>query len=236
MSSGGTSTRQLRRRGARASAGLRRAYDAHGEAVASYAYHVTGDRGEAERLAIGVFQAAHRQLADGRRLGPVRVWLLREVRRRAPILPRDRRGGVRLLPEVGGRELTALRAQLWRLPLDQQDALVLRHWCGLRPRAIARVVGAPAGDVRLALGAAETAVGGVPPRRRGRRRLAGTVAGTAALVGAQVRGGTTSALASTVPGFAGSAAAGGSSAAVTGLAVKLVVGTALAVTAAGAGA
>jgi len=90
---------------ARSAAWLSRAYARHGEAVFAYAFHLTGERGEAERLTVAAFVDAHRVLVAGGSLRRPRVWLLRRAAERAPILPHDRRGGtVRHLPPVGGRD------------------------------------------------------------------------------------------------------------------------------------
>jgi DNA-directed RNA polymerase specialized sigma24 family protein len=193
-------------REARATAWLERAHARHGLAVSSYAYHLTGDREEAERLTASVFEGAHRRRLDGRAVRRPRVWLLHRLHETAPILPRDRRGElVRRLPEHGARELTSLRGQIWRLPLDQQGAFVLSRWCGLRPRDVARVLGLPARQVRIALHEAEAAVGeGYAPTRR-RRGAAVAVGASMALTAAQVRAGGSKALAATVPGFSGGA-------------------------------
>jgi hypothetical protein len=52
---------------------------------------------------------AHDVVADGGSVRQVRVWLLRRVHDRAPILPHDRRGGpLRHLPPPGGRGLTSV--------------------------------------------------------------------------------------------------------------------------------
>ena len=191
---------------ARATAWLEGAYARHGLAVSSYAYHLTGDREEAERLTASVFEEAHRRRLDGRAVRRPRVWLLRRLHVTAPILPRDRRGGlVRRLPERSARELTSLRGQIWKLPLDQQGAFVLSRWCGLRPRGIARVLGIPARQVRIALREAEAAVGEeFAPGRRG-RGAAAAVGASMALTAAQVRAGGSKALAAAVPGFSGGA-------------------------------
>ena len=85
---------------------LSRAYERHGEAVFAYAFHVTGARDEAERLSVAAFMDAHDVVADGGSVRHARVWLLRRVYDRAPILPHDRRGGpLRHLPPAGGHEV-----------------------------------------------------------------------------------------------------------------------------------
>ena len=89
---------------AKTAAWLSRAYERHGEAVFAYAFHLTGERDEAERLSIAVFMDAHDIIRAGGSIRRVRVWLLQRVHERAPILPHDRRGGtVRHLPPAGAQ-------------------------------------------------------------------------------------------------------------------------------------
>jgi DNA-directed RNA polymerase specialized sigma24 family protein len=231
--------RLVRGSAARATAWLECAYARHGLAVSSYAYHLTGDREEAERLTASVFEEAHRRRLGGRAVRRPRVWLLRRLHTTAPILPRDRRGGlVRQLPEHDARELTALRGQIWRLPLDQQGAFVLSHWCGLRPWDVARVLGLPARQVRVALRQAEAAMGEEFAPAARRRGAAVAVGASMAVTAAQVRAGGSKALAATVPGFGGGAstAAGAGSIPLVAAAGKVAVAAVVAATATVAGA
>jgi hypothetical protein len=142
--------------------------------VFAYSFHLTGARDEAERLSVAAFMDAHDMVAAGGSIRAVRVWLLMRVHGRAPILPRDRRGGAaRHLALADGRGIASTPAGLD--PLGE-DALVLTQWCGLRPAEVAIVLGMTAAAERRA---------GVP------KALAATVpgfgagsAGTAAGIGA----------------------------------------------------
>jgi DNA-directed RNA polymerase specialized sigma24 family protein len=222
---------------ARTAAWLSRAYERHGRAVFAYAFHLAGERGEAERLSVAVFVEAHRVLAAGGSIGRPRVWLLTRVRDRAPILPHDRRGGtLRHLPPAGVREITAVRAELARLEPPGEDALVLRQWCGLRPAEIAAVLGVPTRVVRRAL--AEWARAARPRGGRTTRRVASAVAAAGiGVAAADLRAGVPKALASTVPGFtAGSTTAAAGLGAVPLAAGALKAGVAVAAAAAAIGA
>ena len=223
--------------GRRATAWVDRAFARHGQAVACFAYHLTGDHDEAERLTVAAFQEAHRMRANGQRVHRPRVWLLRYLNRVAPILPRDRRGEpVRVLPDRSSLELTTLRGQLWRLPLAEQSALVLSRWCGLPVRETAAVLGMHRRDVRQALRSAEGKVQAPPRSRRARRAAAGAAVGASmAVAAAQVRSGGAQALASSIPGSTG-AAGMGSLPVAAALSGKLAVAAVVTATAVGMGA
>jgi DNA-directed RNA polymerase specialized sigma24 family protein len=191
---------------AKTAAWLGRAYERHGEVVYAYAFHLTGARDEAERLSVAAFMDAHGAVAGGASIRGARVWLLRRVHERAPILPHDRRGGtVRHLPPAGASAMTAVRAELARLEPPAEEALVLRQWCGLRPAEIAAVLGVPAARVRRALREDDAAAA----RGRSARHMAAVVAGAGVgIAAAEMRAGVPQALASTVPGFAAGSAGG----------------------------
>jgi RNA polymerase sigma-70 factor (ECF subfamily) len=125
--------------------------------VCRYAQGVLGEAREAEELTLRVF--AELPLAIGNhseRDAPFQTWLLRLARRIVVDHIRERRAiegrsglGFGVLAENGsGRGVDALREALAKLPFDEHEVLVLRHFGGLSPTDIARLTGRSERGVR----------------------------------------------------------------------------------------
>ena len=125
-------------------------YAAEAAAVFRFAYHVCGNRADAEDLLQTAFLELHRFLLRGDEPANPRAWLVVVVKRRAFNLRRDRRdapsdqletlaGAIAEAPDASD-QLAKVRATLWSLPEAQHQAFVLRHWSGLSYDEIASVL------------------------------------------------------------------------------------------------
>jgi RNA polymerase sigma-70 factor (ECF subfamily) len=143
-------------------------FAAESPAVFRFAYHVSGNREDAEDLVQTAFLELHRQLARGDEPANPRAWLVVVVKRRAFNLRRDRReapsdrmetlaGSAGDAPDAVA-QLATVRATLWSLPEAQHQAFVLRHWSGLSYEEIAGVLNTTPAAVESLLVRARAAV------------------------------------------------------------------------------
>jgi RNA polymerase sigma-70 factor, ECF subfamily len=110
-------------------------FDAHADRVYAYAYHVLGNREDAEEVAGEAFLRAFRRAADYRGDCPFRGWLftiarnLCRDRQRQPRLltvPSDEAREVAAAPESGREAIRAdVRCAMRELPNEYQDVLIL---------------------------------------------------------------------------------------------------------------
>ena len=139
-------------------------FDALAPRLLSVALHLTGHEAEAEDLVQQTFLLAIER-ADvfdaSRRLEPWLAGVLshlarnsRRAARRRSFVALPERADTMPDPAIATerRELVAqLRTRIDALPLEQRQALLLQLQHGLRPAAIAEVLGVPAGTVRMRL-------------------------------------------------------------------------------------
>ena len=134
-----------------------------------FAYHLAGNREDAEDLVQTAFLQLHRTLERGAEPANPRAWLVVVVKRRAFNLWRDRRDtpsdqietlATALVdaPNDAPDELEKVRATLWSLPESQHQAFVLRHWSGLSHAEIASVLNTTPAAVESLLVRARAAV------------------------------------------------------------------------------
>lgn len=133
-----------------------------------FAYHMCGNREDAEDLVQTAFLELHRQLAHDAEPTNPGAWLAVVVKRRAFNLRRDRReapsdqmeslaGAATDAPDAA-EQLEKVRATLWSLPEAQHQAFVLRHWSGLSYEEIASVLDTTPAAVESLLVRARAAV------------------------------------------------------------------------------
>ncbi len=140
-----------------------RLYDRHVGRIYNYVYHHVGNRADAEDLTAVVFQKAFEAIGRYRWQGvPFSDWLYRiafnvvagHFRRRRAEVPLPE---AELVPAEGpspeeaaeaGEERVLITALLRRLPLSQQEALVLRYAQDLGISEIARVMGRSEGAIK----------------------------------------------------------------------------------------
>ena len=144
-------------------------YAEHGGAAYAFAYHLAGNREDAEDLVQIAFLAAYRALMRREQLVNPRAWLLTTVKRRALNLRRDRHelaASDQIETLAGADEagwdsdvrVAQVRASLWALPEQQHQAFVLRHWSGLSHAEIASVMDTSVAAVESLLVRARAAV------------------------------------------------------------------------------
>jgi len=139
-------------------------YDAHFQAIYSYAFHRVGSHAEAEDITAQTFQQALEHLPRYEWRGvPFSAWLYRIAanviaRRYRGVLPRAPLEDAETVADDEREEPPAmvlaaerarlLRAAVERLPPDQQRAIVLKFGRGLRNAEIATLMGRSEGAVK----------------------------------------------------------------------------------------
>jgi RNA polymerase sigma-70 factor (ECF subfamily) len=147
-------------------------YRRHAATVYRYAWHMLGDREDAEDATQAAFLSVHAALADGTVVREPQAWVLRIARNEclARIEARMRRPLTASLDDVVGEvstpapsvpravelrsDLAAAGDALGRLPAAQREAYVMREWLGLSTAEVAVSLGTTAIAVDGLLGRA----------------------------------------------------------------------------------
>jgi RNA polymerase sigma factor (sigma-70 family) len=145
-------------------------YDRHHASLLAFCRHMLGNRQDGEDALQQAFVRAHRALCAGAPPDAVRPWLFAIARNRCRTMLAARRDAATsvddlelgfdgLADDVRRRaELRELVADLWRLPDDQREALVLFELGDLSHAEIAATIGCPTGKVKALVFQARTAL------------------------------------------------------------------------------